>query len=78
MTTNAMVARSVKPAELKWNIDAQKRMQEEIDKLELREVWNLKEVRQWADVSADAKRRNEKAHLGDVLAICVKNSSELP
>lgn len=61
VATNAMVARSVKPAEPKWNTDAQERMQEDIDRLELREVWNLKEVRQWADVSADAKRRNEKA-----------------
>ena len=43
VTTNAMVAISVKPAELKWSTDAQKRMQEEIDKLELREVWNLNE-----------------------------------
>ena len=67
VTTNAMVARSVKPAELKWNTDAQTRMQEGTDKLELREVWDLKGVRQWADVSADAKRRNEKAHLGNVL-----------
>ena len=73
-----MVARSVKPAELKWNTDAQHRRQEEIDKLELREVGDLEGVRQWADVSADAKRRNEKAHLGHVLGICVEKGSELP
>ena len=53
-------------------------MQEEIDKLELREVWDLKGVRQWADVSADAKRRHEKTHLGIVLGICLEEGSELP
>ena len=65
-----MVARSVKPAELKWNTDTQKGMQEVIGKLELREVWDLKEVRPWHEVSADAKRRQEKTHLGAVLDLC--------
>ena len=34
-------------------------------------------VRPWAEVSADAKRRQEKAHLGHVLGICVERGSEL-
>ena len=72
VTTNAMVARSVKPAELKWNTDAKKQMQVEIDKLEEREVWDLKGVRPWHEVSAEAKRRQEKPHLGNVFGICVE------
>ena len=78
ITTNAMIARPVKAAELRWNRDAQGRMQEEIDKLNMRDVWSFEGVRQWADVAKEAKAKGVKAHMGNAFGICVEKGSEMP
>ena len=77
-TTNAMVARPVRPAELKSNKNAQAKMQEEIDKLVKRDVWDLSGVRSWRDVATEARSKGHKAHRGNVFGICVEKGSELP
>ena len=67
-----MVARPVRPAELKGNKGAQAKMQEEIDKLVKRGVWNVSGVRSWKDVASEARSKGHKAHRGNVFGICVE------
>ena len=73
--TNAMIARPVRPAELKGNKNAQAKMQEEIDKLVKRDVWDLSGVRSWKDVASEARAKGHKAQRGNVFGICVEKGS---
>jgi hypothetical protein len=83
-TYNAMVARPVRPAEVKTNPIAMAAMQAEWDRL--RSVvrpdgtfgcWDEHYVREWRDVRAEARRKGEKANVGLVYGIVVEKNAEL-
>lgn len=64
VTTNAIVDRPVNCADLKWNIDAQTKMQEWIDKLVGCDVWKLDEVRPLSEVASDANGGRDQGKYG--------------
>ena len=78
LTFDAAVARPVNRAELKTNADARTSMETEVGKLANRGVWDVKGVREWAKVCEEAKRKGQKAHVGNVFGICVEKNAELP
>jgi hypothetical protein len=69
---SAMVARAVSRKEVRMNPKAQAAVQKEWDRLRLRKVWEEKQVREWSDVAAEARRNGTKAHVGRIFDICVK------
>ena len=74
----AMVARPVGRKELLSNPKAQASLDVEWDKLIKKKAWDMASVREWNDVSAEAKKKGKKAHVGKVFEICVEKGSELP
>ena len=54
-------------------------MEVEWKRLRDKHVWDerVENVRDWADVQADAKYRNVEVHLGWLFGICVLKGSEL-
>jgi hypothetical protein len=74
----AVVARSVKPKELKLNKKALAAMEKEWSALREVGAWEEKRVREWADVREEAKRKSIRMHVGMVFGICVEKGSELP
>ena len=74
----AMVARPVGRKELLSNPKAQASLDVEWDKLMKKKAWDMASVREWDDVSSEAKKRGKKAHVGKVSEICVEKGSELP
>ena len=72
-TNNEMVARPVRPAELKGNKSAQSKMHEDINKLVKRDVWDISGVGSWKDVASEARSKGHKAHRGNVFGIRVAN-----
>ena len=75
---SAVVARPVNKAEVRTTPAAQQALQKEWDKLRAAGCWNESGVREWADVAAEARRKNAKAHVGMIFDICVEKGSELP
>ena len=74
----AMVARPVGSAELKRNAAAQEAVNKEWDNLRRRGVWKESNVRERADVIAEAKAAGREVQFGRVHCICVEKNSELP
>ena len=74
----AMVARPVGRKELLSNPKAQASLDVEWDKLMKKKAWDMASVREWDDVSSEAKKKGKKAHVGKVFEICVEKGSELP
>jgi hypothetical protein len=72
------VARPVTKKEAKANPKAMAALDKEWDKLRKQVCWDESRVREWADVSAEAKRKGTKVHVGRVFDICVEKNSELP
>ena len=74
----AMVARPVGQKELRSNPKAQVSLDVEWDKLMLKKAWGMGSVREWEDVSREAKKIGKKVHVFKVFEICVEKGSELP
>ena len=74
----AMVARPVGRKELLANPKAQASLDVEWEKLMKKKAWDMLSVREWEDVSHEAKKKNKKVHVGKVFEICVEKGSELP
>ncbi len=74
----AIVARSVKPTELKLNKKTLAAMDKEWSALREVGAWDEKKVRGWADVREEAKKKGIRMHVGVVFGICVEKGSELP
>ena len=68
---NAMVARPVGKKELPANPKAQASLDVEWEKL-MKKAWDMLSVREWEDVSREAKKKNKKVHVGKVFEICVE------
>ena len=82
---SAFVARSVKPSEVRTNLEAQSAMQKEWDRLRAvvrpdgtKGCWDEHLVQEWSCVRKDAKRRGTKANVGLVFGIVVEKNHELP
>ena len=43
-----------------------------------KKAWDMLSVREWEDVSREAKKKNKKVHVGKVFEICVEKGNELP
>ena len=65
----AIVARSVKPKELKLNKKALAAMEKEWSALREVGAWDEKKVREWADVREEAKKKGIRMHVGMVFGI---------
>ena len=59
---------------------AKGRIAEELEWSRLRKAgtWNEGGVREWAEVSAEAKRNKKKHHVGRIFEVNVEKGSELP
>ena len=66
----AMVARPVDKKELYANPKAQASPDIEWEKLMKKKAWDMLSVREWDDVSREAKKKNKKVHVGKVLDLC--------
>ena len=75
---DAVVARPVGKKELLANPKAQASLDVEWEKLMKKKAWDILSVRDWEDVSREAKKKNKKVHVGKVFEICVEKGSELP
>ena len=74
----ALVARVVSQAEVERTPAAKVAMDKEWQKLVDKSCWLEKKVREFQDVTAEAKRSNKKAHFGRIFEICSLKGSELP
>ena len=76
----ALVARAVKKAEVNAQPDAKNAMWTEYSRLQGAGTWDLKGVRSWKEVAAEARASGGsiKAQVGRVFGICVEKGSELP
>jgi len=74
---NACVARPVGKKEIAQQPKAQAALDKEWDKLVKAKAWTEDKVREWKDVSTEAVRRGNKAHVGRVFELCVEKGSEL-
>ena len=74
----ALVARVVSQAEVERTPAAKAAMDKEWQKLVDKSCWLEKKVREFQDVTAEAKRSNKKAHFGCIFEICSQKGSELP
>ena len=75
---NACVARPVSRREMADEPDAQKAAASEWKRLWDKKVWDHKVVREWSDVSSEARKEGKTIHVGRIFGICVEKSSELP
>ena len=66
---SAVVARPVNKTEVRSTPAAQLALQKEWDKLRAAGCWDEASVREWADVAAEARRKNTKAHVGMIFDI---------
>ena len=71
-----MVARPVKPAEVKQNPAAYESMRVDYGRL-AGKCWNHSTVREWSAVSAEARHKDAKVHIASVFGVCVEKNSEL-
>lgn len=75
---NLCVARTVTKKEAAVTPEAQAAMNKEWDKLEKQKAWVVEDVREWVQVSAEAKAKGQVVHVGRVFGILVEKGSELP
>ena len=47
------------------------------DKLQARNTWDIKSVREWSEVSQEARRHGTKAHAGRIFPIVAQRNSEV-
>ena len=64
--------------ELQSNEAALRSLTEEADKLQARDTWDLKSVKEWSDAARDARHNGTHAHVGRMFPIVVENNAELP
>ena len=50
----------------------------EADKLKSRDTWDVSSVREWSEVSNEAKVAKRKVRVGRIFPIVVEKNSELP
>ena len=74
---NVCVARPVHKSEISTSAGAQAALKKEWDRLRNAGCWDEKRVREWGSVSSDARKADEKAHVGRIFEICVEKGSEL-
>ena len=74
----SLVARPVSKSEIESEPEAKDSMDSEWNRLKGRGTWDEKGVQEWWRVSGDARRRNQKVHVGRIFGICVEKGSELP
>ena len=72
------VARPVGKAEIQKEPAALESLLKEWSKLRTAKVWDESKVREWADVAAEARKKDAKAHVGRIFEICVEKGAELP
>ena len=60
------VAELVKDKTLRYSPEARAAADKEWDNLKNRVCWDLREVRRWKDVYAEANKAKKKVHLGDL------------
>ena len=72
------VARSASKKEAAMIPEATKAMDKEWGRLEKQAAWLIDKVRQWKDVSQEAKANKKTVHVGRVFGILVEKGSELP
>ena len=72
------VARPVGKKELSTNPLAQAAVKKEWDKLVTKGVWDMKSVREWSDVAAEARQAGRVVHHGSLAPIVVEKNHELP
>ncbi len=75
----ALVARPVRPKEVKTNPAAQASLDKEYNALchELK-AWDMNGVREWTAVQNEARKANKRVHVGMIFGICVEKNAELP
>ena len=74
----AMVARPVGRKELLANPKAQASLDVEWEKLMKKKAWDMLSVREWEDVSREAKKKNKKVHVGKSLRSVSKREVNCP
>ena len=74
----ALVARPVRPKEVKTNKKAIEAMQKEWASLRELSAWDEKAVQEWSEVRDAAKKAGKRINIGMVFGICVEKGSELP
>ena len=75
---NACVARSLTMKEMTSHAAGRAAQDSEWSRLRKAGAWNESGVREWAQVSAEAKRTGRKHHVGRVFEVNVEKGSELP
>ncbi len=75
----ALVARPVRPKEVKTNPAAQASPDKGYNALchELK-AWDMNGVREWTAVQDEARKANKRVHVGMIFGICVEKNAELP
>ena len=69
---NAAFARPIQRKEILSNPAAMKALTAKADKLKSRNTWDISSVREWSDVSREAKGANRKVHVGRIFPIVVE------
>ena len=75
---NACVARSLTMKEMTSHAAGRAAQDSEWSRLRKAGAWNESGVREWSQVSAEAKRSGRKHHVGRVFEVNVEKGSELP
>ena len=73
----ACVARPVGKKEIEANEDAKKARSAEWKRLWERGVWDVEVIRDWDEVSNEARSQNKEVHMGRLFGIMVQKGSEL-
>ncbi len=75
----AILARPVRPQDVKDNPKAQASLDVESDALcDDLQAWDMVGVKEWFDVQARAKCNGKRMHVGMIIWICVEKKAELP
>jgi hypothetical protein len=72
------VAKVLSPKEIREDVEAQKAMDTEYQKLQVGGTWRIKDVKPWREVRERARRAGTTAHKGRVFGISTIKGSELP
>ena len=75
---NACVAKSISMKEMIAHPKGREAQASEWSRLRKVTTWDESAVREWADVAAEAKKKNQKHHVGRIFEVSVIKGSELP
>ncbi len=75
---HACVARPVGKAEVRENPKALQALLLEWEKLRKVNTWDESGVKEWKEVSEEARRKGETVHVGLIFELCTEKGSELP